>query len=294
MIPLRYLSALIFPPEDWLMGIFKAYFDNSGDENDSNIISCSLGGFVGTIEDWDYFETEWQNTLCDKVPYIHMKDFNQYIWPFDKYKNDKDSRINLLESLIKVIKDSNLKGFTSSIYVEDLKRINKHKRSEQQLDAYAINLYTCMRFISNIWPGVVIEVNLDHFRGIYNKIPKTMNYIDRDKLHHNFNSFLKISPLCKALGYQEVIPIQAADILAYETFKENKTIVEVMNGKSHFNDNDYIIKDGIKWFPRRGLYQNLLKNIDIKSNFEWKEIQLHLLSAGGYLYIESDNAGVRL
>jgi hypothetical protein len=293
VIPLKHLSAFIFPPEDWLMGIFKAYFDNSGDENDPNIISCSLGGFVGTIDDWEHFETEWQNVLCDRVPYLHMNDFAHFNPPFDKYKNNEADRIYLLKSLIKVIKDSNLKGFASSVYVKDLEEINKQVRQEERLDAYAVNLYSCMRFMSNTWPKNVIEVNLDYFKGIYSKIPKAMNYINRDKLYHNYDNYLRISPLCKALGYQEIIPIQAADILAYETVKENKTIDDIIMDK--YNRNNYIIRNGIKWPRRRRIYQELLKNIDIKYSFEWTQPQLMLLSKGGYFYFKPNNeTGIRL
>ena len=184
------------------MGILKAYFDDSGDENDPNILTCSLGGYVGTIDNWQYFETEWNKVLFDHdIPYLHMKDFAHNKRKFEKYANDKPGRDSLLESLIRVIEDSQLEGFVSSVYLNDIKDINKHIRQEEQIDAYALNLYTCMRCISN-WPKTNIEILLDRANDIFNKIPKALIYAKQDK-HYKDYDYLHIIPLNRRLSFKK-------------------------------------------------------------------------------------------
>jgi hypothetical protein len=78
MVPLSELSVWIRPPGDWLMAAltYRGTFDDSGDEDDPYHTCASLGGYVGPVDAWNDFETEWQSVLDEfDISYLHMKEF---------------------------------------------------------------------------------------------------------------------------------------------------------------------------------------------------------------------------
>jgi hypothetical protein len=218
-IPLSSLSVLNPPSGDWMMAVLKAYFDDSGDEDDPQEKAASLAGYVATAENWQYFEEEWRKVLKDHdVPYLHMKEFAPCIGPFVKYQDDEGARIELLQSLIKVMGDAHLEGVASVVKMADLKYFND--RMNHDINAYAFNLHICMDILSDRWPDTIIEMWLDRTNKVWPKIEKAEAYCKSEEYFGDYNNKISPLPILKGLNFKEIIPIQAADLLAWEIRKD--------------------------------------------------------------------------
>lgn len=286
MIPLSFFSAFITPPKGWLMGVFKGYFDDSGHEYDSTALSCSLGGYVGTNENWKYFEEEWPKVLSNyDIKYLHMKEFAHFRGPFKKFKNEPNCRASLLKALIKVIKDSNIIGFTSTIYLDKLNELNKRKN---RFIAFAVNMYSCLWCISNKWPNKVIELKFDKTEKFNTKKNKAEDFAKRDSFYYERYKYIDATKINEKLSSIDIPALQAADLLAYEMAKEVKTRIELTKDicpRKAFTENN------INYSRRRESMLNLLESTIINNNFQWYDIiQLGLLIKGnGYLSVDEDN-----
>ena len=201
------------------MAVLKAYFDDSGDEKDpQEKVSC-LAGWVATVDQWEYFEKKWQEALKEhEVPYLHMKEFAPRIKPFKKYKKDEAGRVALLQSLIKVMAGAQLEGVASVVKMADLLYFND--RHHDDINSYAFNLHTCMNIISDRWPDTIVEMWLDRTNKIGPKINKAIEYCKSDRYWGDYSDKLIPIPLPKELNFKKVIPIQAADLLAWELRKD--------------------------------------------------------------------------
>lgn len=214
-VSLSSLSVLNPPPGNWVMGVLKAYFDDSGDEKDPQEKACSLAGYVATVEQWHYFEEHWKKALKDHdVKYLHMKEFAPSLKHFAKYKNDEKGRIELLKSLIKVMQDAQLEGIGSIVKIPDIKYYND--RHHYDIISYSFNLHVCMDIISERWPNTIIELWLDRTNKLQPKIDKAIEYAKSKKLFGKYNDKINPLPILKGLTFKDVTPIQAADLLAWE------------------------------------------------------------------------------
>lgn len=260
------------------MAILRAYFDDSGDEENQQIVASSLCGYIGKLEDWQYFEKEWQAILKKHdVPYLHMKEFAHFRKHFAKYKKDSDGRIKLLKDLIKVIHDSQLNGIVSGVDLNDLRDFNKGNKTGNPIIAYSLNLYTCIWIINNRWPKTIIEMFLDKTNDIYNKISIAKNYAKLDK-HYPNDDYIQFHPINKHLSFKDILPLQAADLLAWETRKDDTTTINAYDG--------ICVWPKISGHSLRKSLENLLisTNINVNYSFFWDAMALAFWEDGGYIH----------
>ncbi len=266
----------------------KGYFDDSGHESDPNIITSALGGYVATEDDWVCFEREWKKVLLDHdVPFLHMREYSHHLGPFKKYEHDRQGKNSLIKSLIGVIENSGLIGFVSSIYLNDLNAINEHSRERNKFMAYSINLYSCVWCISNNWPNISIELICDKTEKFHSKKENAEVYAKRNNHYYEKYKYINVCELNGHLSSMDLVQLQAADLLAYEITKENRTIDELIKGTYK---REVISFNQIKYAPRRKSMQRLLRHTKINNNFEWTLFPLaFLMKSGGYLNLNKSN-----
>lgn len=217
------------------MVVLKGYFDDSGDEKDRQHKACSLSGYIGTVDDWNKFEENWKKTLDDfDVPYLHMKEFAHFRGPFDKYKENKAERKKLLISLISVIRESHLYGISSAIRLKGLNKFIDEKNI--YIEAYPFNLYWSMMQICHKWNDTPIQIKLDKTNNARYKINKARNYARTDLYFPNCDKQIEISLLESCLTFREVLPMQAADLLAWECRKDATTKDNWVENKNKTED----------------------------------------------------------
>jgi hypothetical protein len=90
------------------------------------------------------------------------------------------------------------------------------------LDAYSLALHFCLTELSLMYPNSTLEIILDRVPKGPTKIALAKQYIGSDKYYPNARKIVagwEITPLDKKLTFRNVLPIQAADFLAWETRK---------------------------------------------------------------------------
>ena len=282
-IPLEYFSVLPNPPGDWLMGAFqvKSWVDNSGDAIDKQHKVCSIAGYIASAIKWRKFEKLWKQTLRRyKVPYLHMREFTPFKPPFHIFRDkrtgkEKPARKLFLEALINVMQDTQLQGIVSIVKLDDLSRFNQERNVN--VNALALNLFTCMIFAGQLFPKTeknkIIEMVIDKLEKPSLVIDKAKEYAKTDLLFSDDCKHIDVHPLHSDLTFKDVIPIQAADFLAWEARDDIDTKsgwwakykdVEDIKKLCEYDYNRFL-------YPRKS-FENLMKSLPPEGmvwNYEW-------------------------
>lgn len=194
-----------------------AYFDESGSHDDSPIL-C-LAGFVINRESDDRLCEEWQKMLGDfGLPFFHMSDCAHGTRPFDVLS--KDDRIKAATRAIALIRESISYGFAVTVNKREFAYIvpkSPHIGSAYSLCVHAI-LSSVRTWADTIgFQGTISYVFEQGHRsqreanGIMAKIFKSPKL--RSEYRYAANSFE---------DKRAVASLQAADIIAWQWFTENK------------------------------------------------------------------------
>ena len=193
------------------MAAFTAYFDASGTEHDQPCLA--VAGYVALAEQWMDFETEWNSRLKDDG-----LDFFHSVWVRSQWKDDP-SRINgLYRDLIKIIRGNVLQKFGCCIINKSLAKWAKRDKDKWNLSAYSMAGRTCASQLKT-WsirqnmqslPEMIFECG-DAGKGTLIKLLKEDGF--PDPIFKPKKDAVKKGLLIKA-----AIPLQAADLLAFECF----------------------------------------------------------------------------
>lgn len=246
--PKKGVIALVFP--------LTAYFDASENRlsptRPNSPLLHTVGCYLATVEDWRKFQKEWRLELGKKnVPYFHMKDFEYALSAIKRGERDKvssksfyknwgeDEFVPFQNRLYRTInrkrKDGSyrLVGFVSSVVKEDFdKTLPDELKGDPECQSYYIfNVANLMKAIA-FWCSQNVIYDPIHyiFAGGDNEggnIERWVDYLwNKDEQSKNF---FRLNKGYSRAGYdiqwmQDVSPLQAADIVAYEF---NKVAVEV-------------------------------------------------------------------
>jgi hypothetical protein len=198
------------------LAVFIAYFDESGDPSQTG--AFTLGGLVAKAWRWDAFEGKWSRILRRfNLPMFHMSEFESRQGIYASLSNPE--RIELVATLAGIIKGTIEFGFSHSLVVKDWKKVIEPtivNSYEQPRGHYIFLLQSCMeeivRFISLpagervacIFDrnGFMAGSAIKHFddlvaRQSWEGVFDTITFGDKTRL----------------------IPLQAADMVAYEGYK---------------------------------------------------------------------------
>jgi uncharacterized protein DUF3800 len=120
------------------VAVFIAYFDESGSHAESKVFT--LAGLVSGERRWTHFSREWLKTLkrFGVQGRLHMKDFEGSYGEFKEW--DKERKNNLAASLATLIKGHVLFMVSSSVVMDDFRKVFPIGRylQEHHLDASAL------------------------------------------------------------------------------------------------------------------------------------------------------------
>jgi hypothetical protein len=209
-----------------MVAAVEFYGDESGDISDPCIEVLSIAGFVATVNDWSRFADLWQRRILDahQIPYVHMREFDQFKGPFERFKKDEPSTVQLLKDIATVIREAKLRGSGAALILSELDRYNFVNRLK--LDPYGLCLYVTFGGISARYPRVLSAVDL-HI--IMDRAPKghlraeaffELLRTDREFQEHLKSKLIRepvVIPLpASHEGSRKVPALQAADFAAWE------------------------------------------------------------------------------
>ena len=212
-------------PWDMVVAI-EFYGDESGDASDRNIKTFSVAGFLATVNDWGRFNDLWNRDVLkeNNVPYVHMREFDQFIGPFERFKNDKPATVGLLQAITTVIHTVKLRGAGAAIILSELSEYNS--TNSLALDPYGLCLYLTFANINmtywNALRGCPFQMILDRAPNGHKRAAAFIELLETDAAFQLQvkNGLVKVPvviPLPESSpGSREIPALQAADFLAWE------------------------------------------------------------------------------
>ncbi len=203
------------------MALLKVYLDDSGSQTDPNLQDSVLvvGGYVADIHHWKKFEWLWDDVMQGyEVPYLHMKEW----WNEDKeiyrsLKDDVERQIHFFGDLIQTIKDTMFCAVSASIRLRDLRAVNaKHGLN---LNAFSFGLYACILALREYYPNDELQIVIDKITKPHKHIQIAKDYAETDTYQDLNPQAIPITPIEEPDSFKNILPIQAADFLAWEVRK---------------------------------------------------------------------------
>lgn len=243
-----------------------ACFDASGHESDQPYLV--VAGFVSSARDWDDFSVKWLTRLRDDdLPYFHASEFATSSGIFKGWREQEPRRQALCRDLIEIVIGHVFRLFVQGVKPKELSTFfTKEQRAQFNINAYALCGRTCVAdlarsgLISDIAPELVFESG-DLGKGKLTELLLTHGYPEP-----SFRPGKK--PQQTPLGRVEpFVPLQAADWLAYESFRLLKK--------------DSADRDTWRW-PMRQFFQRLPGVLGFwdKTGLERVKVDLDALDSG--------------
>lgn len=223
------------------MLLLKAYLDDSGKSNDPQEAITCIAGAISPLKAWEDLEEEWKQILNRfAMPYLHMKEYAHSTpgSPFEKWKGNEEIRTLFLSSLMDVMRRHVLGIIGTTVPNEDFRRLTVAQQQsvhdpyflclQQTLLAAGVNAFAEFKTVgksleipsSNLPEGEKIEV-------IFSKQEEFKSMTE--SFHSIMQERATIGPMLGSFtwaSYKDVIPLQVADLVAYEMKHFASTLID--------------------------------------------------------------------
>jgi len=216
---IQNLSLIIFPynAQERVMAHFAAYFDESGTHG-SPILT--LAGYIATVEQWAHFAREWDEILKqESLTHFHMSKFEARQGEFRGWDNDR--RLGVQKRLIGIIKRRVNIGIFCAVNLAAYDEMVTEWRRKPFGSPYNFCVKMCLSIIS-FWAQEYereepIAYVIEHGAGYNHEIDKSFSAVFA---REEMRKFFRLGSLTFA-DKKQALPLQAADLLAYEVWKDS-------------------------------------------------------------------------
>jgi uncharacterized protein DUF3800 len=223
--PVRHYATSVFPFSDrqkWIVVMADlyhvAYMDETGHAADGSQKFCGMAGFLAPAYKWERFESNWNAVLNEfHIPYFHMKEYAHSKGVFKGWEKDEGKRQELFNKLLNKIAAIRAVPTGSITSLEGFRRLSR----EDQLawhDPYLRSLLDCTSAAGFLLDDQPPQVK---FAVVFSQQSEF-----RHRAEHVYQLIGEASPFGNRMLYpdfkdmRDLVPLQAADIIAYELHRE--------------------------------------------------------------------------
>ena len=202
-----------------VLAMFSAYFDESGTHDGSPVVV--VAGWVSTDIQWQRFSTAWNEILRSaglNPPMFHMTDFENRQPPFSEWSQPK--RVKVIQKLHSLIRRRTRQPIIAAVIVDAFNKGQAERKVPKDMSPYGFAVVECIKKVG-AWAD-----DVGHHEPIA--------YFFEDGSRWRRDVFTATSQIEKAPDYRaryrfgpwgfgfkdQLVPLQAADFLAYEIWKE--------------------------------------------------------------------------
>jgi hypothetical protein len=212
-LPVRYL-VIYGDRRKGLVAVLQLYMDESYSHPPAPLV-YTIAGYVSESYRWSRFEREWQKVLdAEGIEFFHMKDYAHKRGAYADWTDKK--RIKFLRTLQHIIKSNTEKDFAISLVVEDY---NKLIPPNTQIwigfgEPHVFVVIGCMKDIGKWQKSKHINKPVHYIfekgSGYDSMLKRVFEGLDGEQI-----KFYRVNDTVTFAG-KNVLPLQAADMLAYE------------------------------------------------------------------------------
>ena len=200
--------------------MIQGFFDDSGKESDSNNKIICVAGYIAAPGMWNAFSELWRSMLLlHGLHWLHMKDFmNDESSEYSHLARSWDKKQAILQDFSSAIKMNHLAGFGVSVDAEVWKRMPRdvvRAEGDAQQFCFTRMLKMVVERVKRSAPDEKISISFDCDK---NFTPaRFQRYI---RLRENLSDPAKYLAGFNICEPKVFTPLQAADLLAWETRKD--------------------------------------------------------------------------
>jgi hypothetical protein len=209
--------------------VILGYFDESSTHGGSKV--ASLCGFLADPRIWDDFDQEWKKVLDkrdwpNRLSEFHMYDCVRGIGPFERW--DFAERLAIYGDMVTLLCDTNLIALGSAIVVPALEDLSYGYRRVLAEGGLAVPIDFLFQHVLQVAIGATLRYGSIHNPPIVEELGLLFDEVDpslvsrynqlydHTKAKHQRGSILTGIAFGKS---EKFTPIQAADMLAYTTYR---------------------------------------------------------------------------
>lgn len=197
--------------------MLSAYLDETGHSKDDRQRFNGMAGLVALSANWERLEVKWQKTLKDfHIPFFHMKDFANRKREYEGWSETK--RQKLYGRLLTHIEAAHPLPIGSILAMSDYNDLTEAQRASFG-DPYHVGFVTALSQLTalalevRLKPAKITPVFSDHVEFRHHALWSYEYLCNRAEVKQWIDS-----PVFRDM--RELVPLQAADIVAYELYKE--------------------------------------------------------------------------
>jgi hypothetical protein len=200
--------------------MLSAYMDETGHSKDEQQKFVGMAGLIAPAAQWEVFERKWKEILARKhfdIPYFHMTDFNARRKVFEGWSKEKLER--LFGKLMITIECAHPVPFGAIVPMDDFRSFTKEEQG-YFLDPYFVCFISLVASATTFMEAMKVA-DEEKIALIFsdqvefkNRALKMYKEIEEVGLYTRRSTPPDFSDMRKS------VPLQAADIVAYEMYKE--------------------------------------------------------------------------
>jgi hypothetical protein len=213
----RSLLLSRYGPES-IFAMMTCYFDESGGVDLGWIFAC---GYAASVRQWERFEIDWKILLAKyDVPYFHMTECAHFEKHFAKWKNNQSARSCFLRDAAEIVRQNVRHSFVALVSYEIFAAADLYyKLSEIFKSPYSLAGRACVEAAHEELKTGMECVFADGCPDKEGLIRSMMAYPPYREIPSFKSPYDSKSSDQWPEGRKGVVPLQAADFLAYESRK---------------------------------------------------------------------------